>query len=130
MKGTSFEMKPLRTIEIGDMEVSEETPTLMIKEKSEITPLIRKATIEEVPDKEAPILVANQQPISDIIIEEIPPLSNDSEDFDEELLKAVILELEEDGMIIAYIQEEPVIGIFEKKEHLIYWRTWLSEVRL
>jgi hypothetical protein len=71
-----------------------------------------------VPDEEALTLVANQQPISRAIIEEIPPLVNDSEDSDEEPLKAVTLELdeiEEDEMIITYIKGEPIIGIFEKK---------------
>jgi hypothetical protein len=57
MKGTPFETKPLRTIEIGNVEVSEKMPTLMIKDKPEIT--MRKATIEEVPDEEAPTQVTD-----------------------------------------------------------------------
>jgi hypothetical protein len=114
-KGTPFEMKPLQTIEIGNVEVSEETPTLTIEEKPEIT--TRKATVEEVPDKEALTLVADQQPICDAIIEEIPPLVIDSEDSDEEPLSVATLE-SEDEMIIAYIKGEPVIGIFEKKDTL------------
>jgi hypothetical protein len=56
-KGMPFEMKPLKTIEIGNVEVSEKTPTLTIKDKPEI--MMRKATIEEVPDEEAPTLVAD-----------------------------------------------------------------------
>jgi hypothetical protein len=62
-------------------------------------------------------LVTNRQPISDAIIEEMPPLVIDSEDSDEELLNAATLE-SEDKMIIAYIKEEPIIGIFEKKDTL------------
>jgi hypothetical protein len=115
MKGTPFEMKLLRTIEIGNVEVSEKTLTLTIKDKPETT--TRKATVEEVPDKEAPTLVADQQLISDAIIEEIPPLMIDSEDSGEELLNVVTLE-SEDKMIIAYIKGEPVIGVFEKKDTL------------
>jgi hypothetical protein len=114
MKGTPFEMKPLRTIEIGNVEVSEKMLTLTIEDKSEIT--TRKATVEEVPD-EAPTLVADQQPISDTLIEEIPPLVVDSEDSNEELLNVATLE-SEDEMIITYIKEEPVISIFEKKDTL------------
>jgi hypothetical protein len=57
VKGTPFKMKPLRTIEIGNVEVSEKTLTLTIKDKPEIT--MRKATVEEVPDKEALTLVAD-----------------------------------------------------------------------
>jgi hypothetical protein len=115
MKGTPFEMKPLRTIKISNVEVSEKTPTLTIKDKPEVT--VRKATIEEVPDEEALTLVTNQQPISNTIIKEIPPLVIDSEDSDEELLNAATLE-SEDKMIIAYIKGEPIIGIFEKKDTL------------
>jgi hypothetical protein len=110
-----FEMKPLRTIEINNVEVSEKMPTLAIEDKPETT--TRKATIEEVPDEEAPTLVADRQPISDTIIEEIPPLVIDSEDSDEEPLNVATLE-SEDKMIIAYIKEEPVIAIFEKKDTL------------
>jgi hypothetical protein len=116
-KGMPFIMKPLRMIEIDDVEVSKEMPTLTIKDKSKIT--TRKATIEEVPDEEALTLVANQQPISDAIIKEIPPLVINSEDSNEEPLKVVTLELdeiEEDKMIIAYIKGEPIISIFEKKD--------------
>jgi hypothetical protein len=115
MKGTPFETKPLRMIKIGDVEVSKEMPTLMIEDKPKI--MTRKATIEKVPDKEAPTLVADRQPISDAIIEEIPPLVIDSEDSDEEPLNAATLE-SEDKMIIAYIKGESVIGIFEKKDTL------------
>jgi hypothetical protein len=115
IKGMPFEMKPLRTIEIGNVEVSEETPTLMIKEKPEIT--ARKATVEEVPDEEALTLVADQQSISDAIIKEIPPLVIDSEDSNEESLNVTTLE-SEDEMIIAYIKGEPIIGIFERKDTL------------
>jgi hypothetical protein len=114
-KGTPFEAKPIRAIEIDDVEVPEKAPTLAIEDKPETT--TRKATVEEVPDKEAPTLVANQQPISDTIIEEIPPLVIDSEDSDEEPLNAATLE-SEDEMIIAYIKGEPIIGIFEKKDTL------------
>jgi hypothetical protein len=114
-KGTPFEVKPLRTIEISNVEVSAEMPTLTIKEKPKI--MTRKATVEEVPDEEAPTLVVNQQLISDAIIEEIPPLVNDSEDSDEEPLNVATLE-SEDKMVIAYIKGEPVIGIFEKKDTL------------
>jgi hypothetical protein len=114
-KGTPFETKPLKTIKIGNVEVSEKMLTLTIEDKPEIK--MRKATIEEVPDKEAPTLVADRQPISDAIIEEIPPLVVDSEDSNEELLSAATLE-SEDKMIIAYIKGEPVIGIFEKKDTL------------
>jgi hypothetical protein len=115
MKGTPFETKPLRMIKIGDVEVSEKTPTLTIKDKPEVT--IWKATVEEVPDKEVPTLVANRQLISDTIIEEIPPLAIDSEDSNEEPLNAATLE-SEDEMIVAYIKGEPVIGIFERKDTL------------
>jgi hypothetical protein len=73
------------------VEVSEEMPTLTIKDKPKIT--TRKATIEEVPNEEVPTLVADQQPISDAIIEEISPLVVDSEDSDEELLNTVTLEM-------------------------------------
>jgi hypothetical protein len=118
MKETPFETKPLRIIEIDDVEVSEKMPTLVIEDKSEVAPIIRKATIEEVPDEEAPTLVANQQLIFGTIIKEIPPLVNDSEDSNDEPLGAVTLESDEDEMIIAYIKEEPVIGIFEKKDIL------------
>jgi hypothetical protein len=121
-KGTPFETKPLRTIEIDNMEISEKIPTLAIEDEFKITPLIRKATIEEVPDEETLTLVADQQPISDVIIEKIPPLSKDSEDSDEEPLKAATLEsdeIEDNEMIIAYIQEEPIIGIFKKKDALL-----------
>jgi hypothetical protein len=123
MKGTPFEMKPLRTIKIDNVEVSKEMLTLAIKDKSEIIPLIRKATIEEVLDKEALTLVANQQLISNAIIEEIPPLVDDSEDSEEEPLKTATLDFDEaepreDKMIIAYIKGEPVISIFEKKDTL------------
>jgi hypothetical protein len=114
-KGMPFKMKPLKMIEIGNVEVSEEMLTLTIEDKSNIT--MRKATVEEVPDEEAPILVADQQPISDTIIEEIPPLVIDFEDSDEELLSAATLE-SEDKMVIAYIKGEPVVGIFEKKDTL------------
>jgi predicted aspartyl protease len=116
-KGTPFEMKTLKTIEINNVEVSKKTPTLMIDDKSKVTLIVRKATIEEVPDEEALALVVDQIPTSDVIIKEIPPLVNDSEDSDEELLNAVTLE-SEDKMIIAYIKGEPVIGIFEKKDTL------------
>jgi hypothetical protein len=102
-------------IEISNVEVSEKMPTLTIKNKPEI--ITRKTTVEEVPDEEAPTLVADRQPISDTIIEEIPPLVVDSEDSDEEPLNAATLE-SEDEMIIAYIKGEPVIGIFEKKDTL------------
>jgi hypothetical protein len=81
---------PLRTIEIDNVEVPEKVPTLAIEDKSETT--TRKATVEEVPDEEVPTLVADQRPISDTIIEEIPPLVIDSEDSDEELLNAATLE--------------------------------------
>jgi hypothetical protein len=132
-KGTPFETKPLRMIKINNVEVSEKMPILVMEDKSEITPIIRKATIEEVLNEEAPILIANQQLTSNVIIEEIPPLSNNSEDSDEEPLKVVILEFEEvgpegttffwnklvepeeDKIIIIYIQGEPVIRVFEKK---------------
>jgi hypothetical protein len=114
-KGTPFETKPLRMIKIGNVEVSEKTPTLTIKEKPVIT--TRKATVEEVPDEEAPTLVADQQLISNTIIEEIPPLVIDSEDSNEEPLNAATLESENE-MIIAYIKGEPVISIFEKKDTL------------
>jgi hypothetical protein len=67
----------------------------MIEDKSKITPLIRKATVEEVPDKEALTLVANQHLISNVIIEEIPPLTDNSEDSNEEPLKAATLEFDE-----------------------------------
>jgi hypothetical protein len=56
-KGTPFETKPIRAIEINNVEVSKEAPTLTIKDKPKIT--TRKATVEEVPDKEAPTLVAD-----------------------------------------------------------------------
>jgi hypothetical protein len=88
-KGTPFEVKPIRMIEMDNVEVPEKALTL----------------------------VADQQPISDAIIEEIPPLVTDSEDSDEELLNAATLE-SEDEMVIAYIKGEPVIGIFEKKDTL------------
>jgi hypothetical protein len=114
-KGMPFEMKPLRTIKIDNKEVSEKMLTLIIKDKPET--ITRKANIEEVPDEEAPTLVADQQLISNAIIKEIPPLVNNSEDSDEELLNAATLE-SEDEMIIAYIKGEPVIGIFEKKNTL------------
>jgi hypothetical protein len=114
-KGTPFETKPLRMIEISNVEVSEEAPTLTIEDKPKT--MIRKATVEEVPDEEAPTLVADRQPISDAIIEEIPPLMINSEDSNEEPLNAATLE-SEDEMIIAYIKGEPVIGIFEKKDTL------------
>jgi hypothetical protein len=114
-KGMPFEMKPTRMIEIDNVEVPEKAPTLAIEDKPETT--ARKATIEEVPDKEAPTLVADQQPVSNTIIEEIPPLVVDSEDSNEEPLNAATLE-SEDEMIIAYIKGEPVIGIFEKKDTL------------
>jgi hypothetical protein len=114
-KGTPFETKPLRTIEIDNVEVPEKVLTLAIEDKPETT--TRKATIEEVPDEEAPTLVVNQQPISDTIIEEIPPLVIDSEDSNEEPLNAATLE-SEDEMIIAYIKGESVIGIFERKDTL------------
>jgi hypothetical protein len=114
-KGTPFEVKPLKTIEIDNEEVPEKVPTLAIADKPETT--TRKATVEELPDEEAPTLVVNQQLISDAIIEEIPPLVVDSEDSDEEPLNAATLE-SEDEMIIAYIKGEPVIGIFEKKDTL------------
>jgi hypothetical protein len=108
-------MKPIRTIKISNVEVSEKTLTLTIKDKPDIT--MRKATIEEVPDEQVPTLVADRQPISNTIIEEIPPLMIDSKDSDEEPLNAATLE-SEDEMIIAYIKGEPVIGIFEKKDTL------------
>jgi hypothetical protein len=108
-------MKPLRTIEIDNVEVSKEALALTIEDKPKI--ITRKATVEEVPDEEAPTLVADQRLISDTIIEEIPPLVIDSEDSDEEPLSAATLE-SEDEMIIAYIKGEPVIGIFEKKDTL------------
>jgi hypothetical protein len=114
-KGTPFETKPMRMVKIGNVEVSEETLTLTIEDKPEI--VMRKATVEEVPDEEVLTLVTDQQQISDTIIEEIPPLAVDSEDSDEEPLDAVTLELE-DEMIIAYIKGEPVISIFEKKDTL------------
>jgi hypothetical protein len=57
IKGTPFETKPLRTIEIDNVEVSERTPTLAIEDKPET--MTRKATVEEVPDEEAPTLVAD-----------------------------------------------------------------------
>jgi hypothetical protein len=114
-KGTPFETKPLRTIEIDNVEVPERAPTLAIEDKPKTT--TRKATVEEVPDEEAPTLAVSQQPISDVIIEEIPPLVTDSEDSDEEPLNAATLE-SEDEMIIAYIKGEPVIGIFERKDTL------------
>jgi hypothetical protein len=57
MKGTPFEMKPLRTIEIRNVEVSEKMPTLAIKDKPKTT--MRKATVEEVPDEEVPTLVTD-----------------------------------------------------------------------
>jgi hypothetical protein len=108
-------MKPIRTIEIDNVEVPEKAPTLAIEDKPETT--TRKATVEEVPDKEAPTLVADQRPISDAIIEEIPPLAIDSEDSDEEPLNAAALE-SEDKRIITYIKGEPVISIFERKDTL------------
>jgi hypothetical protein len=114
-KETPFEMKSLRTIEISNVEVSEKTPTLMIEDKSET--VTRKATVEEVPDEEAPTLVADQHLISDAIIEEISPLVIDSEDSNEEPLNVATLE-SEDEMIITYIKGEPVIGIFKKKDTL------------
>jgi hypothetical protein len=124
MKGTPFKQKPLKTIEIGDVEVSEKMPTLVIEDRSKIMITSRKTIVEEVLDEEAPTLVANQQPISDMIIKEIPILSKDFEDSDEELLRAATLEMDEvkpkeDKMIIMYIKEEPVIGIFEKKDTLL-----------
>jgi hypothetical protein len=115
MRGTSFETKPLRTIEIGNVEVSEKMLILMIEDKPEVT--MRKATIEEVLDEEALTLVADQQLNSDAIIEEIPPLVIDSEDSDEELLNVATLE-SEDEMIITHIKGEPIIGIFERKNTL------------
>jgi hypothetical protein len=114
-KGTPFETKPLRTIKIDNVEVSEKTPTLAIEDKPET--MMRKATIEEVPDKEAPTLVADRQPIFDTIIEEILPLVIDSKDSDEGPPNVATLE-SEDELIIAYIKGEPVIGIFEKKDTL------------
>jgi hypothetical protein len=114
-KGTPFKTKPIRTIEINNVEVPEKVPTLAIEDKPETT--TRKATVEEVPDEEALTLVADRQPISDTIIEEIPPSTIDSEDSDEEPLNAATLE-SEDKMIIAYIKGEPVIGIFERKDTL------------
>jgi hypothetical protein len=125
MEETPFEMKPLRMIEINNVEVSEKVLTLTIEEDTPI--MTRKAIIEEVPDEEAPTLVANQQPISNAIIEEILPLVNDSEDSDEELLNAATLE-SEDKMIIAYIKEEPVIGILKKEGHLIHRRSQLPKI--
>jgi hypothetical protein len=110
-KGTPFEMKPLRTIEIGNVEVSEKTLTLTIEDKPEIT--TRKATVEGVPDKEVLTLVADQQPISDAIIEEIPPLVIDSEDSDEEPLNVVALE-SEDEMIIAYMTMTRIVQEFDR----------------
>jgi hypothetical protein len=115
IKGMPFKMKTLRTIKISNVEVSEKMPALTIEDKSEIT--TRKATVEEVLDKEAPTLVADQQPISNTIIEEIPPLVIDSEDSNEELLNVATLE-SKDEMIITYIKGEPVISIFEKKDTL------------
>jgi hypothetical protein len=41
-------------IEIDNVEVPEEAPTLAIEDKLE--PTTRKATVEEVPDEEAPTL--------------------------------------------------------------------------
>jgi hypothetical protein len=67
-KRTPFEMKSLKTIKIDDKEVSKKMLILVIEDKSKITPITRKATVEEVPDEEALTLVVNQQPISDIII--------------------------------------------------------------
>jgi hypothetical protein len=99
------------------VEVSEEVPTLAIKDKPKLSLIIRKATIEKVSDEEALTLVADPQPISDMIIKEIPPLVNDSEDSNEEPLSVATLE-SEDKMIIAYIKGEPVIGIFERKDTL------------
>jgi hypothetical protein len=99
-KGMPFKMKPLQTIEID-------------RNKT----MTRKATVEEVPDEEVLTLVVNRQPISDTIIEKIPPLVIDSEDSNEEPLNVATLE-SEDEMIIAYIKGEPVIGIFEKKDTL------------
>jgi hypothetical protein len=107
----------MKLIKIDHVEVSEKTPTLAIEERPRNTPIIRKATIEEVPDKEAPTLVINRQPTSDTIIEEIPPLVINSEDSNEEPLNVATLE-SEDEMIITYIKGEPVIGIFEKKDTL------------
>jgi hypothetical protein len=57
MKRTPFETKPLRIIEIGNVEGSKKTPTLAIEDKPKT--MTRKATVEEVPDKEAPTLVAD-----------------------------------------------------------------------
>jgi hypothetical protein len=114
-KGTPFATKPLRAVEIDNVEVPEKAPTLAIEDKPKTT--TRKATIEEVPDEEAPTLVTNQQLISDAIIEEIPPLITDSEDSDEEPLNVATLE-SEDEMIITYIKGEPIIGIFERKDTL------------
>jgi hypothetical protein len=114
-----FEMKPLRTIKIDNVEMSKKTLTLTIKDKSEI--MTRKATVEEVPDKEALTLVTDQQLISDAIIKEIPPLVINSEDSNEEPLRVATLgsdEIKEDEMIIAYIKGEPIISIFEKKNTL------------
>jgi hypothetical protein len=111
-------MKPLRMIKVNNVGVSEKMLTLTIKDKSEITPIIRKAIIEEVLDGEAPTLVANRQPISDAIIEKMPSTINYSEDSNEEPLKVVTLESEEDKMIIAYIKGEPVIGIFGVEDTL------------
>jgi hypothetical protein len=103
----------LRTLCQGDMRIKEYIAQFTII--SETT--TRKATIEEVLDEEAPTLVADRQPISDTILEEIPPLVIDSENSDEEPLNAATLE-SEDEMIIAYIKGEPVISIFEKKDTL------------
>jgi hypothetical protein len=122
VKGMPFKTKPLKMIKINNVEVSEKMPTLAIKDKSEVTPILtRKATIEEAPDKEAPTLVDNQQLILEAIIEEMPPLVINSEDSNEEPLKATTLkldEIKEDEMIITYIKGEPVIGIFEKNDTL------------
>jgi hypothetical protein len=92
---------------IGESNDLEKMPILTIKDKSEIPAILRKATIEEMLDEEALTLIADQQSTPNTIIEEVPTLSNDSEDSDEELLKVAILELdepEEDKMIIAYIK--------------------------
>jgi hypothetical protein len=114
-KGTPFEMKPLRTIEIDNVEVSEKTLTLVIKDKPKIT--MWKATVEKLTDKEAPTLVVNQQLISNVIIEDIPSLVNDSEDSNKKPLSVATME-SEDEMVITYIKGEPIIGIFEKKNTL------------
>jgi hypothetical protein len=108
-------MKPIRTIEINDVEVPEKALTIAIEDKPKI--MTRRATVEEVPDEEAPTLVADRQLISDMIIEEIPPLTIDSEDSNEEPLNVATLE-SEDEMIITYIKGEPIISIFEKKDTL------------